>query len=77
MEYREQTATYWDRLRDEADQYFLRGRLITELNEYMQGRACRFLDGSFPFENITLFCIRTCSRLCAWNRPREKISLSP
>ncbi len=44
MEYREQTSTYWDRLRNEADQYFLRGRLITDLKEYMQGRAYRILE---------------------------------
>ncbi len=44
MEYKEQTGTYWDRLRNEADQYFLRGRLIKELDEYMQGRPCRILE---------------------------------
>lgn len=44
MEYKEQTTTYWERLENEADQYFLRGRLIKDLKEYMRCRPCRILE---------------------------------
>lgn len=44
MDYKEQTDTYWDRLKNEKEQYFLRGRLIKELEEYMQRRPCRILE---------------------------------
>ncbi len=44
MEFSEQTSTYWERLKSEAEQYFLRGRLIKDLEEYMRGRPLRILE---------------------------------
>ncbi len=44
MDYKEQTDTYWNRLEDENEQYFLRGRLIKDLEEFMQHQPCRILE---------------------------------
>lgn len=44
MEHKEQTNTYWERLENEAEQYFLRGRLIKDMEEYMQQKPCRILE---------------------------------
>lgn len=44
MEFKERTNTYWDRLKNESEQYFLRGRLINDLGEYMRNRPCRILE---------------------------------
>ena len=44
MEFKEQTDTYWNRLENESEQYFLRGRLIKDLKEYMRRRPFRILE---------------------------------
>lgn len=44
MVFKEQTDTYWERLESESEQYFLRGRLIKDLKEYMQCRPLRVLE---------------------------------